>query len=406
MEEAYSQKPINYCFQCGKRVGQAAESCWFCGISVRRQIRAPRRCPYCAEPMRPEAVKCRHCGEFLDGRPREDTRPTHQVIIIDKDLLHTMRDLQLAPGAPIPDEARRVLEARTIRAIEADAPEQIDQPGVRVLPAPEDDRPPLEDKRAGSTALSKWSGQERPRDALARPIDGGRPEPLARRDERADALARREEKRYLPAKGGKHGVTSDILDADFADEYRICSKCGTENLRQDNYCYYCGTQHRRTQADRYRDRAARRQVVRNAAKFVLALVLLGLIGLAAFLYFSGRLSLDEFRALRGKVAEEAREKLEEGKALAGVGADAAEAAATCRSNLGRLDAAKRAVVERQGLATGEAPLSDILRELKADALPKCPSGGTYTIGEVGRPPACSIGKNSPITIKDDHVIGE
>ena len=65
----------------------------------------------------------------------------------------------------------------------------------------------------------------------------------------------------------------------------------------------------------------------------------------------------------------------------------------CINNLRQLDAAENQWAlennKKTGDACAEADLKPFIR-LVGGQLPKCPAGGTYTIGPVGETPRCSI----------------
>ena len=84
--------------------------------------------------------------------------------------------------------------------------------------------------------------------------------------------------------------------------------------------------------------------------------------------------------------------------------DNLQAARQCRENLARIESAKRAAAEKLNITTGTVPLDAILRLMGLAALPKCPAGGEYTVGQMGFAAKCSIGGNETTKTDDDHII--
>src|SRR5271163_38786 len=71
-------------------------------------------------------------------------------------------------------------------------------------------------------------------------------------------------------------------------------------------------------------------------------------------------------------------------------APADDATLGCANSLGHIDAAKKRWAEQSGAALTATPTADDLDPFFRHGMPKCPGGGTYTIGAVSELPTCSI----------------
>jgi len=72
----------------------------------------------------------------------------------------------------------------------------------------------------------------------------------------------------------------------------------------------------------------------------------------------------------------------------------------CIDNLGQIEAAKHKWYSEQHKTTNDVPtMADLAKYM--NGVPKCPSGGTYTIGPVGKNPTCSI-KGHELPASNEH----
>lgn len=69
---------IKYCRHCGLVIPVQTVNCGYCGKCTIKGEES-RQCPFCKELIKAGAVKCKHCGEFLDGR--QAGAPLQQMVL-------------------------------------------------------------------------------------------------------------------------------------------------------------------------------------------------------------------------------------------------------------------------------------------------------------------------------------
>ncbi len=246
-----SEKPVNYCYKCGKKLRPGVASCWFCSSPTIRVIRPARLCPYCQEKIGAKAIKCPHCGEFVDGRPAAAHYARQgPTVLIDKAVFADGRMLAMGGqgGAGQGFDPGRALapEQYGQQALPGSGQEYLPPPPA-LLPAPDS---------AGGEA--EWEGhvESEPNSRALAPRRGqgalaGQAYPLAPSGGAAHLPA--------PYAGGAPGpplapaknkgqpaeIEGELEQAprppaDDESKYAICGICQTEILATDLYCFHCG----------------------------------------------------------------------------------------------------------------------------------------------------------------------
>jgi hypothetical protein len=244
---------VRYCYRCGRRASPDQPDCWYCGTTVRRTLRAERRCPYCDEVVREKAIKCANCGEFLD-----------QAVDVERERTGRKRT---ASDERIP-VTRKPREDRTVQVSREPARPAIEQKTRLKLEAPTRFRSGANrDPEAAATAESPeipesvLKGRAKPKDLIrverkereiatvevevepagAPALRDAASVPSTRAEVRDDGFLSRLRDLFF----GSPPAPQPQLEVRATARFRNCAICGTEILVTDNYCFHCGQKYAR-----------------------------------------------------------------------------------------------------------------------------------------------------------------
>jgi predicted nucleic acid-binding Zn ribbon protein len=147
--------PVKHCRHCGRVVPLDSAQCPYCDQVIIR-THEQKQCPFCGELIKAGALKCRHCGEFLDGRGPQPAQ-AQQVIQIEKAIImaggERGADL-IRPDGQRVDAAALAPQAQARLA--AAQPERALPPGPGTqAPAPAAPRPDQAQRPAGPPPLAR-----------------------------------------------------------------------------------------------------------------------------------------------------------------------------------------------------------------------------------------------------------